>query len=173
MVTYRTPTRPYGIVDAVNRAAAATGSIRYAAAAAHADYNGHRIHVTFNDYRQYWVTDYTWAGRNVPARGSLESCLDAALREHGRGALVICHPRCEAEIVLCVARGLVPSEDGDAVDATWRDPRFSEVGQALWLEKHCGIPATSILINADTVEDYRAQIVEAHSSRRRALLLGE
>ena len=35
--------KPLNIVDAINRRAAATGSIRYAMAAGDADYNGHPL----------------------------------------------------------------------------------------------------------------------------------
>ena len=85
--TYHLPVRPYSPIDAVNRAASAKGSPRYAQNTADADYNGHAVRVYFNDYRGYWVADYTWAGRNVLARGPFTSVLDAALREYNRGAL--------------------------------------------------------------------------------------
>src|SRR5215470_7087423 len=50
---YWLPTRPYTLVDAVNRCAAATGSVRYAMLAADANYNGHHVTVTYNNYRDY------------------------------------------------------------------------------------------------------------------------
>lgn len=59
MATYWFPTRPYSLIDAVNRMAAATGSCRYAQLSHYADYNGHHVTVTFNDYRRYWVTQST------------------------------------------------------------------------------------------------------------------
>lgn len=80
------PTIPYSPVDLVNRRAAATGSVAYAKAAHHGDYNGHFVRVYFNTFRKYWVCDYTWAGRNVLGRGSLRSVLSAAKREYDRGA---------------------------------------------------------------------------------------
>ena len=85
--TFHAPTVPYGIVDALNRRAAATGSPGYARAASQADYNGHSVSVYWNSFRRYYVADYTWAGRNVIGRGSLQSCLDAALSYYRQGAL--------------------------------------------------------------------------------------
>lgn len=46
---------PCSLVDMVNRRAAATGSIVYAALTGYANYNGHHIMVAHNDYRGYWV----------------------------------------------------------------------------------------------------------------------
>ena len=68
------PTRPYSLIDAINRMAAATGSPRYAELATYADYNGHYVTVSFNEYRRYWVAEYTWAGRVVIGRGTLADC---------------------------------------------------------------------------------------------------
>ena len=86
-IEFHVPERPYTPIDALNRRAAAVGSPRYAALTSHADYNGHQVTVAFNDYRQYYTAEYFWAGRQVLARGSFEACLQAALREHARGAL--------------------------------------------------------------------------------------
>lgn len=93
---FHIPTRPYSPIDAHNRRAAAVGSPRYAAAASNANYNGHRVSVTWNDYRGYYIAEYYWAGRVVLARGSFEQCLRAAVEEHNRGALgssVVVYPR--------------------------------------------------------------------------------
>lgn len=84
---FHVPTRPYTPIDSLNRMAAALGSPRYGQAAAHANYNGHHVNVWWNDYRSYYIAEYTWAGRVVIARGTFASCLAAALREHANGAL--------------------------------------------------------------------------------------
>lgn len=84
---YHLPTIAYTPIDALNRRAAAVGSPGYAQAAAYADYNGHRVTVTWNDYRGYYIAEYFWAGRVVLARGTFAQCLTAALAEYGRGAL--------------------------------------------------------------------------------------
>lgn len=81
------PIRPYSPIDALNRRAAALGSPRYAQAASHANYNGHNVTVSWNDYKKYYVCSYTWAGRIVLARGTLEECTAAAVAEYNRGAL--------------------------------------------------------------------------------------
>lgn len=87
LVEFHIPTRPYTPIDAHNRAAAAHGSPRYAQLTSHADYNGHHVTLSWNDYRQYYVAEYFWAGRVVIGRGDFASCLDAVLCEHARGAL--------------------------------------------------------------------------------------
>lgn len=58
---YWLPTRPYNVIAAINRMAAATGSPRYAMAAHGADYNGHSVGVYWNHYRGYWLAEYTWS----------------------------------------------------------------------------------------------------------------
>lgn len=85
--TFHVPTVPYGIVDALNRRAVAVGSALFAKRSSHADYNGHAVNVWWNDYRGYYIAEYTWSGRQVMARGTLQSCLNAALNYHRRGAL--------------------------------------------------------------------------------------
>lgn len=55
--------------------------------ASHANYNGHHVTVSWNDYRNYYVCRYTWAGDVVLARGSAETCIKAAVTEYNRGAL--------------------------------------------------------------------------------------
>jgi|WetSurMetagenome_2_1015567.scaffolds.fasta_scaffold42577_4 hypothetical protein len=58
------PTKPYTLIDAVNRRAAATGgSVRYAQASAGADYNGNDLSLTWNDYRGYYVVQYYFGRR--------------------------------------------------------------------------------------------------------------
>ena len=84
---FHVPTRPFGLIAAINRRAAAIGSCRTAELTAHADYNGHFVAVRWNSYRRYYTTEYTWAGRVVLARGSAIECIRAALREYDRGAL--------------------------------------------------------------------------------------
>lgn len=109
---FHVPIRPYGPIDALNMRAAALGSPPYAAATHHANYNGHRVSVAFNDYRQYHTAEYFWAGRVVLARGSFANCLRAALDEFNRGALgasVIVHarPGDADELALCEAEPLL------------------------------------------------------------------
>lgn len=86
-IEFHLPVRPYSPIDAHNRSAAAKGSPRYAQLASHADYNGHHVTLSWNDYRSYYVAEYFWAGRNVIGRGDFASCLREVLREYARGAL--------------------------------------------------------------------------------------
>lgn len=176
MPTYCLPTLPYSLTDAVNRAALATGSTRAAAAGHQADYNGHRVTVSFNTFRQYWVADYTWAGRVVLARGSFENCLIAALREYTRGALgssvhVVLRDEDLDEAQLAILHGFLPKAEAEAKDAEWRDARYAETHHALNMEGQLGIPAVTFLIQSTSVEDFRAKIHE-HCQERRLRKLG-
>lgn len=87
MSIYHLPVRPYSPIDALNRRSAALGSPRYAEFTSHANYNGHHVTVSWNDYRKYYVCEYTWAGRIVLARGNAEDCTAAAVTEYNRGAV--------------------------------------------------------------------------------------
>lgn len=120
-MTFYLPERPYTPIDALNRRAAALGSPGYAQSAEHADYNGHRITVAWNEYRGYYVTEYFWAGRVVLARGDFAHCLDAAVREWRKGALgcsVAISPR-EEDLDTCLDVPELVKED-DRSWYTWR-----------------------------------------------------
>ena len=85
--TFHLPTRPYSPIDYLNRRSAAQGSMQYAQAASHADYNGHSVSLYWNEYRGYYLAEYQWGERVVIARGSFAQCLAATLAEYNRGAL--------------------------------------------------------------------------------------
>jgi len=134
-IMFHVPERPYSPIDSLNRRAAALGSPRYGQLASHANYNGHRVAVQFNSYRQYWTAEYFWAGRVVLARGNFAQCIAAALREHERGALgssVVVHlvdgswsaSGDELEQALVICRALPQLVEGRAPQVpdwyTWR-----------------------------------------------------
>jgi hypothetical protein len=81
------PVRPYSPIDALNRRAAATGSPLYASATRVANYNGHHVSLSWNDYRGYYIAEHYWGERVVHARGGFADCLRAVLHEYNRGAL--------------------------------------------------------------------------------------
>lgn len=170
LATLCVPQRPFKLVDAVNRMSLATGGIRTAQQAARADYNGHRVHVTFSSYRGAWSASYTWAGTCWLARMTTFECaLDTALREHARGALgseVRVDCMTEEQVETCRARGLVSLEEAEALNALWKDARFNQVNQAIELERRFGIPATAFLLRSATVEEYNTQL-EAYRAEQR------
>lgn len=132
------PTRPYGVIDAINRVALATGSAQGAMAGSDADYNGHHVRVSFNDYRQYWVAEYTWAGRNVIERGSFEACVRAAKAEYDRGALgasVLVACLMEHEVAFCRSLGFVTEEEAKAQNAAWQNEYLAGVAQAIRMDR--------------------------------------
>lgn len=169
---YWLPTIPYNVIDAVNRVSLATGSCGGAMAGANANYNGHYVTVSYNDYRRYWVTEYFWAGRVVLARGTLEQCLAAAKGEYSRGALgttvTMTSPVTEEQEAACIAAGFQPySEEIDRAHvATWRTPLHDEVNLAIDLQRHGLSPAVGFLCNSATVEEYRAKL-DAYREERR------
>lgn len=157
------------LVDAINRRALATGSMRSAMAGHSSNFNGHHITVDFNAYRGYFVAEYTWAGRNVLARGSAEECLDAALREHNRGAAfssVVFYPETVADAACAREKGLA-LEDAEPK----MDPMFALVGDAMHLMQQFGVPATSYLMESKTPEEYKAKVdADFEAQRERRLL---
>ena len=163
------PTREYGPIDSLNRRAAAVGSPRYAAGAAGADYNGHHVVVSWNDYRGYYICEYTWAGRRVLARGSFAACLGAALAEYRRGAL-------GATVSISVPEG-----DGEAIAELSRHPEIkpgleTELDWYTWRHKCAALaardsanPRAPVMIfdwelmqNAEDEPAYNAALIEKY-----------
>lgn len=164
------PQRPYSLVDAINRMALATGSVRAAQQAAGADYNGHRVSVAWSDYRKSWSASYTWGGLQWLVRGAgFEEALTVAMREFDRGALgaeVEVECQTEEQIEACRARGFVTEEEADALKSRWKDERFSCVNEAIDLERKQGISATSLLLLSATVAEFRGRVDAAYAERR-------
>lgn len=171
-IRFHLPTKPVTIVDAINRAACAIGSMRYAQLTETADYNGHAIHA---DYRPHaiggarYVAEYFWAGRVVIARGDCEHVLRSAIEEfkrQGRGASLAVSVLPEhAEIARSL--GLV---EGDAPETyPTNDWRFAEVGHAAHLEKQYGVPATAYLLQATgSKEEWRTKVFADVAGRVRS-----
>lgn len=134
---YHVPTRPYTLIDAINRVAAATGSVRGAVAAAGANYNGHAVSVTWNSYRRYYVADYYWGERVTLARGKLAECVAAALAYYERGALgasvSIGAEPADAEDPCLKDPRLVAGTEQEAGTPAWRTWHYEEVTQAMRL----------------------------------------
>lgn len=164
------PTIPYSLIDAANRAAAATGSTRYAQASEGADYNGHVI--TFeapNPFVRYWRAGYMWSGFNVIARGTLDECLAAARRYYAqgaRGSSVKVSVTTDEDAAACVAAGMVEGTDPES----FHDARFEEVWHAMKLESSGLLPgAVGLLVNSTTLDEYRAKVEAAFAARRARL----
>jgi hypothetical protein len=131
---YHLPIRPYSPIDSLNRRAAAIGSVRTVALTSHANYNGHHVHTSWNDYRSYYVTEYTWAGRVVLARGEADRCTAAAIAEYDKGALGasvhIALRGVDVDHVLSLYPQLRPGADeGDRPWYTWRHQCAAEAAR--------------------------------------------
>jgi len=139
--------KPLSLIDAINRSAAATGSIGYAMAAADADYNGHPLSLYWNDYRGYYVLEYYWGERVVLHRGAdFAAALAAGKRElarQGRGGSLSITPR---ETDLAAARADHNLTEGNVykLPRTGADAwKFEQVSTALRFS------ATHLLIAAE------------------------
>ncbi len=159
------PTIPYSLSDAVNRVAAATGSVPNAVAASTSSYNGHLVSVWWNDYKKFWLAEYHWGERVVLGRGSLEVCLEAGKAEFLRGArgtTVHANLRTEEEAEVAAAMGYKPwSKEIEAAHrATWSDDRYDRVGDALREEKNFGTPAVAILLQSSSAAEYDRNVRE-------------
>lgn len=141
------PVKPYGLIGAINRLAAATGSMDYARHAEDADYNGHHIQMSFKPSAvsgPVWTAHYTWAGIRYVGRArgidGFEACLKQALDEYNReggGAhldvILYGEPAEQAEqLRIALEHGLEPAalrdEDRDAEFKAW--PEANAI--ALW-----------------------------------------
>lgn len=141
MTCYVKPMIALSAIDRENRRAAATGSVRYAAAAADAGYNGHPVMMSFRALAvggARWCAEYTWAGRRVVGRGSFEETLRGALREYGRGhrgALVTVSLDEDApepmaqQIAACEREGLIRVPD-DATSAFQHAVSLAQTGDS-------------------------------------------
>jgi len=157
-VTFHLPTKPYNIIAAINRMAAATGSMRYAGLTSSADYNGHQIGSYFNDYRQYYVCDYFWAGRVVIARGGAMDVTRAAVDEYKRQGLgaslaVAVRPE-DADCIRSLNLGLIEGPEPKAL-GDWYSWKHSLIADAfMWDKWFPGIGTQALLVARDE-DDYR------------------
>ena len=167
---FHVPTKPYSVIDAINRVHVATGSIGMAMAASGADYNGHRSNLTFNDYRQYYVGEFYWGQRCVFHRGTVFAiALNAALAEfdrQGLGASLHVYPKDEADIAICRANPRLVEGDEDLDKAAWYTWQHKHAAWYVRDEKTFGGIPASFLLNASSVEDYQAKVTALIQSRR-------
>lgn len=169
------PTIPYSLIDAINRMAAATGSVRYAQFTEHANYNGHAVGVHYNSYRRYHLCEYFWGGRQVLSRGSLESALRAGAEQYRRGdrgtvvKVSVELDECHAALARELGYVAWSPEIERAHDASYRDARYDEINGAMQYEAHGLCPAVGLLANSASVEEYRAKCEQHFAERKRTL----
>jgi hypothetical protein len=167
---YWLPTRPYTLVDAINRAAAATGSVRYAMLAADADYSGHHVTVTYNDYRDYCICEHYWGGRVVHARGSMESALRAGRYEYDlghRGTSVATCDLTPDEARAALSLGYIPwsKEAEGAWFALWYTELHECVDQALSDARYFGGDTAHLLLQSSAKIDYHERRQRSHADQ--------
>ena len=156
---YWLPTRPYALVDAINRAAAATGSVRYAMLSADASYNGHSVTVTYNDYKDYCICEHYWGGRVVHCRGTMAAALRAGRYEYDlghRGTSVATCDLTPDEATIALSLGYIPwsSEAEEAWMALWYTELHECVSQALGDARYFGGDTAHLLLQAVDKVDY-------------------
>lgn len=169
---YWLPTVPMTLIDAINRRAAATGSVMYAVQTAHADYNGHYVRVYFNDYRGYWLAEYQWGERVVLRRGTAQECLRAAHDYYKRGdkgsTVVTSGLLTEADIAFAESLGFVPHTKEAEQAASCPDERFNLINEAFMYEKQIGIPAIGMLANSASTADFKDKVNAFVAARKRS-----
>jgi len=168
--SYWLPTRPYNLVDAVNRAAAATGSVRYAQLSADASYNGHHVTVVYNDYRDYCICEHFWGGRVVHARGTMESALRAGRAEYDlghRGTSVTTGDLTPDEAQVALSLGYVPRslEAEEAWQALWWTDLHECVGEAMGDARYYGCDTAHLLLQASSKIDYHEKKARMQADR--------
>jgi hypothetical protein len=180
------PTKPYTIIDAINRRAAATGSVRYAMAASSADYNGHHISLCWNEFRQYYVGEYHWGERVVITRNEdFSLALEACIREYdrqGRGASLFVAPQTDADLGICMNHPRLQIYDPDWTQggercegsqakwmATWPDAwKFEHMASDMefrWTPAHAEFK-TRALIESSTPEEFQARMAAYETEQR-------
>jgi hypothetical protein len=166
---YWLPTRPYSVNDAVNRAAAATGSVRYARQSADAGYNGHAVTVTYNVYRDYCICEHYWGERVVHARGSMEAALRAGRFEYDlghRGTVVTTCELTPGEAQVALSLGYIPwsAEGEEAWNVLWYTELHSCVGEALGDARY-GHDTAHLLLQASSRADYHERKARSHADQ--------
>lgn len=167
---YWIPTRPYNLIDAINRCAAATGSVRYAKLSSDASYNGHSVTVSYNDFRDYCICEHFWGGRVVHARGSMESALRAGRREYDlghRGTIVRTCDLTREEAAFALSLGYIPhSKEGEeAWNALWYTELHECVGEALSDAKWFGGDTAHLLLKSTSKIDYQEKKQRVHADQ--------
>ena len=156
---YWLPTRPYTLVDAVNRMASATGSVRYAQLSANADYNGHNVTVYYNDYKGYFLCEHYFGERVVHARSyDVADALRAGRREYDmghRGTSVTTCDLTPAEAEVALSLGYIPhSKEGEeAWNALWFSELHGMVNEAM--PDRYRPDTIHLLLQATDAVDYR------------------
>lgn len=148
--SYALPMKPYTAVDAINRRAAATGSVRYAQLAADADYNGHHVSLHWNDYRGYYVLEYHWGERVVIWRGKdYAEGLRQAKQEfarQGRGAFLVTGPHTpEDEAIVKADPDFLTAEQAEAKASEWHTWQHNEISAAMTWQDMAGVPINLFL----------------------------
>jgi hypothetical protein len=167
---YWIPTRPYDLIDAINRCAAATGSVEYAMKAADTSYNGHSVTISYNDYRDWCICEHWWGGRVVHARGSMEAALRAGRREYDlghRGTTVRTCDLTPDEARYALSLGYIPwsSEAEEAWDALWYTELHACVGEAFSDRRFFGHDTAHLLLKAIDKIDYQEKKQRMHADR--------
>ena len=158
------PTKPYDIIAAVNRAAAATGSVDFASRASHASYNGHGLTLAWNDYRSYWVGGYTWSGWQVIVRAvdfaeALGACKDFYEKDGLGASLTVIVIKEEDEAVLRADPDFIEGKE-DREKMPWLNWKYGMVHAAL------RDGTTDLLISSESEEAYNEASRERRFPRR-------
>jgi hypothetical protein len=162
--TFHLPTKPYDIIAAVNRAAAATGYVGYALRASSASYNGHGLTLAWNDYRAYWVGGYTWSGWQVIVRSesfadALQACKEFYAKDGLGASLAVYVTRGEDEAIIRADADFIEGKE-EAAQMPWITWKFGRTHASLRDNTF------DLLIAAESEEAYEEASRERRFPRR-------
>lgn len=167
-VQFFLPCKPYSPIDAVNRIAAAQGSVGYAIASANADYNGHRISLSWNGFRGYYIAEYYWGERRVIVRSSdAKEAIAASIREYDRQGLgSSLHIALKPEDAKAAEEFPQLIHGRECPNQPWWTWKHREAGSALRTERQFGVPCVGYLLKANSEDEYK-KMVDGEFARRR------
>lgn len=151
MKQYWTGYKTMTLVDLINRVSASIGSVGMAQSASYSKYNGHSVGMSFNERRQYWIAEYTWAGRQVISRGSFKDVLSQALLFqacNGASGSLVVYCKDESNEADCIAAGMT-EHSMDIANKAYNEllPEWvhSEAVALVHLQKHMPVDFSKLI----------------------------
>ena len=180
------PTRPYGLIDAINRKAVAEYLEKYVVLTPNVDYEGKYVTIARNTPQTDWGVTSLWAPkkdweapfpRRLNARGSFEECVLSAKATYDRaavGATVVVQdvPAERTDWLRSLGFQEHSREIEDAHIRSFTagvDPLFEQIDTAFMYFRQFGIPALDYISNVKTVQEFQAKISEGLRARRKKL----
>ena len=134
-------TKPFSPQEAVKRIKITTGTFKQAMLHENSKINGHSYSLSWNEYRQYYILEYNWAGRKVLRRSTdFKSILKYAIEVYaktGKGSNLIVRPNQESlkDISVCENTEVLEPWSFEIQDK-WFDTWYTKEHNKLVTEYH-------------------------------------